>query len=108
MARARFQVHDEQGFFDGRSLHPRGTEFEIDPEDYNRLLSPYFYPMNVEAHNAISDLREKKKMPKLPGWKVPEPAPDLLNPNDRDDLKALTPGGVKVVTGPQAATVEKK
>jgi hypothetical protein len=97
-----FRVEDEQGYWDGVHKHPRGTLLQIEPQDYDRLLSLAMTGMDPEAKKALVDCR-KRWAPKdrngntieLPRFL--ETTSGELNPNDLDDLRAMTPKGATLV-----------
>lgn len=103
----QFRVLNERGYWDGAKLHQFGTVLEIDPPDYDRLLSNAMEGVDEAGKKALVEQRRKWAVKDANGNLVSIP-PYLvqksgdLDPNDRDDLKALTPRGAKVVSLPTA------
>jgi ribosomal protein S19E (S16A) len=98
-------------FWDGVVMHPRGTILDIDREDYGQLLCLDFVPMDEQAKRDIEDAKRRcldkiaddveevtGKRPKLKFNPLYLEERGELNPNDRDELRKLTPRGARVVT----------
>lgn len=93
-------------FWDGVHLHKPGTAIEIDREDYNRLLNPYFTPLDAQAKRDMAAFRAKIEKSIGKAFNPVTEEYGDLNPNKPKDLEKLTPRGARPI--PESAAVEEE
>ena len=79
---AKFKVVHDKGFWDGVSLHPRGTIIEIGQKDYGVLLNPGLEGVDAEASKALKDRYGDSA-------RTREASADDLDPSKLDDRRKM-------------------